>query len=136
LSGSVSEEAHYRRQIDYILNAFLEERMPLLGAAVCLTCLFPTGDQDWDDGCRGAMTMVLHDLAEFPQKVDKIAGWLVNRILDTWHDIQTGKEVMAAAEALQGRGHQIRFDPTGGTFSIDGRGPLTNDDLLDEASRL
>jgi len=43
---------------------------------------------------------------------------------------------MAAAEALQSRGHVIAFDPDRGTFSIDGRGPYTGDDILDEASRL
>jgi hypothetical protein len=110
-STPISDEAHYRRQIDYIFKAFTEEQMPTVAAAVCLTCLFPIGGQDEETAYRSAMTLVLQDLAEFPDRREKIAGWLVNRVLDTWHEIRTGEEVMAAAEALQSRGHVVAFDP-------------------------
>ena len=129
-------EADFRRQIDYVLGAFVDGSMPTVAAAVCLTCLFPAGDEAWQDGCRAAMTMLLQDLAEFPEKKDKIAVWLVNTILNNWHEVRTGEEVMAAAGALQSRGRVIVFDPDSGTFSIDGHGPYSTDDILDEASRL
>ena len=136
MSAANSDEARYRSRVDSILKAFAEEGMQTNTAAACLASLFPIASETEETGFRGAMTMLLQDLAEFPESRAKIAAWVVNTILNTWHQIRTGEEVIAAATALQCRGHVIIFHPDDGTFSIDGHGPYSGDDILDEASRL
>ena len=136
MDEQVANELLLREIVEHVVDGFLERDLPMAAAAAVLVAQLPTGDTSWETSCHALMTMVLQDLVLSPGQKKKFVDAISKMILNTWHDIDTGKAVMVAVEAIQARGRVVTFSASDNTFKIDGTGPFSFDDVLDEASRL
>lgn len=136
MDEQVTNELRTRQLIEFIVDGFLGRDFKLAAAAAGLAAQFPPGDLTWETSCQAMMTMVLQDMAEYPGQKRKFVDAVLKMILDTWHEIDTGKAVLMALDGLKARGRVVKFIASDNTFLIDNKGPFTFDDILDEASRL
>ena len=136
MDDQIWEELTYRQVVVLVVDGFLAGDMPTESAARTLTNLFPAGEADWHAGCCATMTMILQDVAEHAAKRDKIVAGIVAMIVETWHEVRTGESVMAAAAALVAQGRTVLYSDADNQFFVDGKGPFSHDDIIDQASSL